>query len=78
MLVNEHPARAALLPNPRVPEFHLSSLTVFRFFRQMHRHRRPRDLPRRFTFRSLPAVSLISDAPSRNSFCTPSWYSFQL
>src|SRR5437899_4590911 len=53
MLVNEHPARAALLPNPRVPEFHLSSLTVFRFFRQMHRHRRPRDRPAAVHFQIL-------------------------
>jgi len=28
MVVHEHPARAALLPNPGVPEIHFSSLTA--------------------------------------------------
>src|SRR5437660_3174066 len=46
MFVNEHPARAALLPNPGIPQLHLRSLTVFfRFFHQMHGHCHPCDRP---------------------------------
>src|SRR5260370_28952255 len=45
MLVNEHPARTTLLPNAGIPEFHLSSLTVLRFFHQMHWNRHPRNCP---------------------------------
>src|SRR5258708_35441815 len=53
MLMHEHPIRPALLPNTGVPEIHLSRLTVFRFFHQMHWHRHPRDRPAAVHFQIL-------------------------
>src|SRR6267143_5155886 len=41
MLVHKHPGRAALFPNTGVPEIQFRSLTVLRFFHQMHRNRCP-------------------------------------
>src|SRR6266850_1962832 len=43
MLVHKHPAGAALLPNSGVPEVQFNSLTVLRFFHQVHRNRTPGD-----------------------------------
>src|SRR5712664_218245 len=43
MLVHKHPARTALFPNTGVPQIQFRSLTVLRFFHQMHRNRCPRN-----------------------------------
>src|SRR6266480_5779577 len=43
MLVHKHPARTAFFPNTGVPEIQFNRLSLFCFFRQMHRHSRPGD-----------------------------------
>src|SRR5260370_22419911 len=58
MLVNEHPARATLLPNAGIPQVHLSSLTVLRFFHQMHWNRHPRNCPTAAHFQVLTRSQL--------------------
>src|SRR6266699_815143 len=58
MLVNEHPARATLLPNAGIPQVHLSSFTVLRFFHQMHWNRHPRDRPAAAHFQVLTRSQL--------------------
>src|SRR5260370_3655816 len=45
MLVYQHPARAALLPNSGVPEIQFNCLTVFCFIHQMHWDGHPSDRP---------------------------------
>lgn len=41
VLMNEQPTRAALFPDPRIPDICFYSLTIFCFLGEMHRNRRP-------------------------------------